>query len=236
MRLALNVLLHLIQGVIMTDQAAALGFSSLVSAALSRKRAHCREIKAHIAQYRYVVFYGCGTAQQDILKAWERYIGHKIDFCGDTNSAKWGKTFCGVTCLSLDELRAIKDECAIFITVTDFRPILNDLKKMNFNSIQTLSKQNLKSSYLLSNINNENIEIKLRNIYYSMKTKPSWEAYNATLCHALDDPDHEGLLLDILEDNRRLPQEIMELFENRRFEELACSRRIDTGSAATFPS
>ncbi len=94
-----------------------------ISALVKQNRNYKQEIKNLIKQYEYVVFYGCGAILHSIVDTWDKHIGRKIDYVCDSDSEKWGKKFCGFECISPQQLMKIKDKCAVFVTIGEFKPV-----------------------------------------------------------------------------------------------------------------
>jgi hypothetical protein len=116
----------------------------------SQQRNYRQEVKKLTERYPYVVFYGCGVFFQSIINNWKHYIGHKIDYCSDSDSRKWGKFFCGIKCISPEELMGIKNECSIFVTIGEFKQVYNYLMNSNFASVNLIYKYDLVSSDLVA--------------------------------------------------------------------------------------
>src|SRR3989338_8402639 len=90
---------------------------------LEKKRDYRREIKDLAGSRRYVAFYCCGAILNTIVETWNSQVGSNIDFCCDSDSGKWGQYFSGIRCVSPDELAALKENCTVFVTVGEFRPV-----------------------------------------------------------------------------------------------------------------
>ena len=62
------------------------------------------KLKEIVARHRYVVFYGCGVIFPSVLGCWREFLCKDVDFVCDASPEKWGKSFCGVKCISPDQL------------------------------------------------------------------------------------------------------------------------------------
>lgn len=184
---------------------------------LSRKRNYRQEIKDITARYIYVVFYGCGAVLMNgIVENWNEHVGRKIDYCCDSDSSKWGKYFFGIKCLSPSELLAIKEKCAIFVTVGDFKPVINFLKDSRFPSVNQLYKYDLISSVFLENFDHEEIISELGQTYDLLEDKQSQRVFDAIVNRVLGDGSNVDIMLDVCEGNQYFPPDIIKLSEHER--------------------
>lgn len=184
---------------------------------LANKRNYKQEIKALVSQYEYVAFYGCGVFFHSIIDNWNMHIGRRIDFCCDRNRAKWGKCFRGIKCISLKELMAIKDKCAVFVTVGDFKPVFSLLTESGFPSINQIYKYDLVSSGFLANHDHGEIVDKLCQTYEILSDKQSKKVFDAIVNRVLGSGENISIMANICENNQYFPVDIIKLSENESF-------------------
>ncbi len=144
-----------------------------LSGLLARERNYQQETKDIASQYEYVVFYGCGAILNSIVDTWNEFIGRRIDYCCDSDSAKWGKYFCGAKCLSPEELLAIKDKCSVFVTIGDFEPVFNFLTESGFPSVNQIYKYDLVAADFLRGNDHREIADKLCRTYKMLADEQS---------------------------------------------------------------
>ena len=183
---------------------------------LSQKRNYRQEVRELTERYPYVVFYGCGNIFGGIMEKWNAYVGRKIDYCCDSASDKWGKFFCGTKCLSPNELTAIKDKCAVFVTIGDFRPVYNFLKENGFPSVNHLYKYDLVASELLARHDQEEFVDKLCETYELLGDRQSKKVFDAIINRVLGDGSNIDVMLDVCEKNQYFPPDIIKLSEHER--------------------
>lgn len=216
----------------MMHQASTLDSGGSVSTLLSKKRGYHKELKTLAERHRYVVIYGCGAIQRSILQAWNRYVGREIDFCCDTASAKWGRLFCNVRCLSPLELKAIQDECIIFITIEDGEFLCRQLAGDGFSEVHCLSLAGLRVSGLLSRHENEELLLKLSDLRDTLKTNLDREAFDTILVQQLSGGNDCDFLFDLCTVQPSPSLGLVELFENLHLEQWTLSRRIGMDQSA----
>jgi len=124
--------------------------SSHIAALLAQRQNYMEKIKALAGEYRYVVFYGCGAILVSIVDTWNEYVGRPIDFCCDTDPAKWGKTFAWTPCISPEELLAMRHQSAVFVTIGEFGPVYDFLKRSGVASVNLIYKYDLMTSEFLA--------------------------------------------------------------------------------------
>jgi len=183
---------------------------------LSRKRNYREEVKELTRQYPLVVFYGCGAILNSIVESWNEYVGIKIDFCCDSDSSKWGSFFCGAKCLSPKELIAIKEECVVFVTIGNFKPVYNFLKERGFPSVNQLYKYDLVASEFLSCHDQEEVLSKLCETYQLLGDQKSQKVFDAIVTRVLGDGSNIDIMLDVFEENQYFPPDIIKLTDHER--------------------
>lgn len=183
---------------------------------LSRKRNYREEVSNLTRQYPLVVFYGCGAILNSIVESWNEYVGRKIDFCCDSDSNKWGKFFCGAKCLSPKELIAIKDECVVFVTIGNFKPVYNFLKESGFPSVNQLYKYDLVASEFLVSHDQEEVLLKLCETYQMLGDQKSQKVFDAIVTRVLGDGSNIDIMLDVFDENQYFPPDIIKLTDHER--------------------
>jgi len=184
---------------------------------ISRKRNYRQEVKDLVGRYEFVVFYGCGAILNSIVETWDAYVGRKIDFCCDSNSAKWGQYFCGAKCLSPKELIARKDKCAVFITIGDFEPVFKFLVENGFPSVNQIYKYDLIASEYLANHSSREIVDKLCQTYEILSDDQSKKVFNAIISRVLGDGKSTEVMVDVFEKHQYFPADIIQLSEHESF-------------------
>lgn len=189
---------------------------SHVARLLANKRDYCKEVKMLTAQYKYVVFYGCGAILNSIVESWDEYVGRKIDYCCDSDRSKWGKIFCGAKCLSPDELMRIKSDSIVFVTIGDFKPVYNYLIESGFPSVNLLYKYDLVASNYLTTHRHEDILDRLCETYQLLGDQQSRNVFDAIVTRTLGDGSNIDIMLNVNEKNQYFPPDIVHLSENER--------------------
>lgn len=195
---------------------ASLGMRSYISQLLAKKRNYRHEVKVLTESYPYVVFYGCGAILSSIVATWNEHVGRKIDYCCDSDMSKWGKVFCGARCLSPNELIAIKDKCAVFVTIGDFKPVFNFLKDHGFPSVNQIYKYDLLASDVLTNHDQEDLISKLCKTYELLGDLQSQKVFNAIVLRVLGDGSNIDVMLDVSDKNQYFPPDLIQLSNNER--------------------
>ncbi len=187
-----------------------------ISKLLAQKRNYRQEVQELTARYPYVVFYGCGAILNSIVESWDEHVGRKIDYCCDSDSSKWGKFFCGAKCLSPSELVAIKDKCAVFVTIGDFKPVYNFLIEKGFPSVNQLYKYDLVASEFLACCDEGYVLDKLCETYELLGDHQSRRVFDAIVTRVLGDGNDIDVMLDVYEKNQYFPPELIHLSEHER--------------------
>lgn len=187
-----------------------------LSGMLARRRNYQSEIKHRVSQHPYVVFYGCGAILNSIVETWEALVGRKIDFCCDSDSAKWGQTFCGTTCLSPSQLQEIKDDCTVFVTIGDFKPVYNLLKEWGFPSVHQLFKYDLAASEFLAAQDAAALVDRLCVTYAMLGDEQSRRVFEAIVNRVLGDGSDIDVMLDVCEKDQYFPPHLIKLSSHER--------------------
>ncbi len=184
---------------------------------LANRRDYRQELKDVANRYRYVVFYGCGMILSGIVDQWHRHVGRRIDYCCDSDPNKWGKTYFGVECISPGELMAIKDECAVFVTVGDFGPVCRFLRESGVPSVNLLFKYDLPAAAFLAPLDEGDVLTRLCDAYRLLGDRQSERVFEAIVTRVLGDGSNAEIMLDVCEGDQYFPAGIVELTEHETF-------------------
>jgi FkbM family methyltransferase len=183
---------------------------------LAKKRDYRQEVKDLVSQYKFVVFYGCGAIFHGIASSWEKHIGVKIDFCCDSDSTKWGKMFRGIQCISPVELKNMKNECAVYVTIGDFQPIFRMLTDNGFPAVNVVSKNALDIASYITSCQQDEISSNLFRAYEMLSDDQSRKVFSAVVHHVLDAESNPNTMLNVCEADQYFPYDVMELSQHER--------------------
>jgi FkbM family methyltransferase len=186
---------------------------------LAARRNYRAEVLEMTASHRYVAFYGCGAILGSIIETWQELVGRKIDFCCDSNPAKWQKTFYGVPCISPAELEKYKDELAVFVTVGDYEPVLKYLAEREFPCVNLIYKYDLVSSDYLSRQDLDEVAAKLEQVRAMLADERSVEVFDAILDRLLFAGGPSDLMARVYEGNQYFPPDLIHLTKDESFVE-----------------
>jgi FkbM family methyltransferase len=151
------------------------------------------EIRRIAAEYPLVAFYGCGAILDSIVDTWNEQVGRRIDLCCDSDPEKWGREFAGgIPCISPQELWEVRDRCAVFVTIGQFREVFDALKSRGFPSVNLLFKYDLIASEYLANQHDSDVAANLARVRGLLADDRSREVFDKILLRALgewNDPD-----------------------------------------------
>lgn len=184
---------------------------------LAARKSYREEIQALTRSYRYVVFYGCGAIFSSIVDTWMEYVGRRIDYCCDSDPAKWGQTFCGVKCLSPQELLEIKSDCAIFVTVGKFRPVFDFLRGEGCPSVNLIYKYDLVGASYLDEQDDEFVADRLRHARSLFADERSLQVFDTILRRALAADKDIELMPSICDPNQYFNKDVMALAEDESY-------------------
>jgi FkbM family methyltransferase len=176
-----------------------------------------QEVRRLVQHHSYVVFYGCGAILNSIVETWIEHIGWPIDYCCDSDSEKWGKLFCGARCLSPDELLKIKDQCAVFVTIGQFRPVVDFLIANGFSTVNLIYKYDLVTSDFLDKHDPGEIADKLRQARQLFCDQKSLNVFDSILQRALGGGKDVDLMVNICEKDQYFPADIIRLSDHECF-------------------
>jgi FkbM family methyltransferase len=184
---------------------------------LAKLRNYQQEIRMLTNQYKYIAFYGCGEIFNTMIGTWDMYIGRRIDYCCDSNSAKWGQYFHGIKCISLEELMAIKDKCAVFVMLGDFKPVFKLLYESGFTSVSQIYKYDLVASSFLSKCDHSEIAAKLCQTYEILADEQSMKVFDAIINRVLGSGENADIMANVCEENQYFPADIVKLSNHECF-------------------
>jgi FkbM family methyltransferase len=184
---------------------------------LSKRRDYRREVEKIVAEREFVVFYGCGAILNSIVETWLDRIGRKIDFLCDSDPGKWGLEFSGVKCVSPAELFAMKERCSVFVTVGDFRPVFDFLKKNEVPCVKQIYKYDLDAAAFLASCDVEATAAKMLEVRSFLADAKSREVFDAIAGRVLDPSAGIDVMLKTNEANQYFPPGVMELSPDERF-------------------
>lgn len=184
---------------------------------LAKRRNYQQEIRKLTAQYEYVVFYGCGSMFHSVIDTWNTYICRKIDYCCDSDSVKWGNLFDGIKCISPQDLLAIKDRCAVFVTMDEFKQVFCSLKKSGFPSVNTLYLFDIMASDLLANHDHSVLAANLSKTYGFLSDKQSIRVFEAIINRVLGSGENADIMSNVCEKNQYFPSDVFKLSDHESF-------------------
>ncbi|MCC6296820.1 MAG: FkbM family methyltransferase [Pseudomonadales bacterium] len=185
-----------------------------IAALLAQSRDYRQEVKELTRQYQYVVFYGCGTILSNIVATWNARIGRRIDYCCDSDSGKWGKVFCGARCISPDELTAIKDKCAVFVTIGEFGPVYDFLLGRGFPSVNLIYKYDLDAAAFLAHHSTNEITTNLCATHALLADAKSRFVFDAIVSRVLSREKSVRIMSDVCERHQYFPPDIITLSDH----------------------
>jgi len=215
----------------MNNATSALQVRNHIIELLAKKRNYQQEIKDLASQYEYVVFYGCGMILNSIIDTWNQYIGRKIDFCCDRDSEKWGKSFRGIKCISPQELTAIKDRCAVFVTIGKFRAAYDFLQGIGIASVNQIFKYDIVAAELLHKIQPAELAEHLSQTCNVLSDAQSVKVFEAIVNRIFDCKSGLDVMADVCEKNQYFPTDIIKLSDH---ESLVDGGAFDGDTIADF--
>lgn len=178
---------------------------------LAKRRDYQQEIIDLTRKYQYVVFYGCGLILPSIIDAWNQYIGRKIDYCCDRDEAKWGKYFRGVKCISPQELMAIKDRCAVFVTIGKFKPAFDFLKESSVASVNQIYKYDLITAEFLKKNQPSNLADRLTATWDILSDARSVKVFESIVNRIFDRESDICIMADVCDKHQYFPPDVIKL-------------------------
>ena len=172
---------------------------------LAKRRDYQQEIKDIVCKYEYVVFYGCGTMLPSIVDTWNQYIGRKIDYTCDSNSEKWGQLFCGIKCISPQELLSIKERCAVFVSIGDYKPVFHFLTERGFPSVNFFHMYDIIAHSFLSKVTQDELVDNLCKIYGFLADQRSVKVFDSIINRVFNREADAEIMSCVCEKNQYFP-------------------------------
>ena len=188
-----------------------------IAALLAQRPNYLAKIKSLAGGHRYVVFYGCGAILASIVDTWNELVARPIDFCCDTDPAKWGKTFAGIPCISPEELLSMRSECAVFVTIGQFGPVFDFLTRSGVASVNLIYKYDLVTSEFLASRDEREIAAHLATARGLLADDRSREVFDAILERVLGGGGDPTIMRDVCEPDQYFPADIVHLTDHERF-------------------
>lgn len=185
-----------------------------IATLLAKKQDYRQEVRNRVEQYKYVVFYGCGNIFHGIAASWNRHAGRRADFCCDSDSGKWGKEFSGLKCISPDELAKIKNECAVYVTIGEFAPVLRLLLGKGFPFVDVVSKNALDIAAFIASEPQEEIISVLCKTYGLLADKKSRDIFEAIVQRVIDAGSRPDIMAEVCEKGQYFPADVLQLSEH----------------------
>ena len=184
---------------------------------LASRRNYRKEVQELVRQRPVVVFYGCGEVCAAVLDTWNACIGRPIDYCCDRDSTKWGKPFCGILCISPQELLAMKDRCSVFVTLGNFQPVFDFFAANRFTSVNQIFKYDLVAADFLDTCDHHEITDKLCQTYDMLGDDQSRMVFTAIVQRVLDRENAFAIMAKVCQPDQYFPPDIINLTEHERF-------------------
>lgn len=191
--------------------------SGRIQRLLAARRNYREEVSATIAAHRFVVFYGCGAIYGGIVERWREFVDRKIDFCCDSDPAKWGHSFMGAPCIAPEELEKIKEEAVVFVTVGNFEPVLNALIAKGFPCVRLIYKYDLISSDFLSRQHLGEVAENLERVRTMLADQRSVQVFDAVLNRLLDGEAPPGVMARVCDGDQYFPPDLLTLTADESF-------------------
>lgn len=196
-------------------------FKQWIDITISNRKDYIQSILNLIDSHKYTVFYGCGTIFEAVYKLWNKYIGRNIHFCCDKAPDKWGRVFCGIPCISPDQLFKMGSECTVFITANDTTSISQYLKDNNVTSVNVIYKLNFRyDNYFKSNrfIDNKKQMISnLEKTYNILADKKSKAIFKAILKRIFNYINNQFVMAVFAETDQYFSSEIIKMTDHEHF-------------------
>ncbi|MEI6036486.1 MAG: FkbM family methyltransferase [Planctomycetota bacterium] len=180
---------------------------------------------------KYVVFYGCGAILNSIIETWMQFVGRRIDFCCDSDPAKWGIMFSGAKCLSPQELLALKNECVVFVTIGNFRPVVDQLIAAGFPAVHLIYKYDLINSDFLDRQDSKSVADNLSLARMLLGDDKSRRVFDAIVERVVGGGRDWQLMADICEADQYFPRDIVTLTDREQFVDIGA---FDGDTVADF--
>jgi len=202
----------------MNDTTASYGASvrERVGALLAERRDYRQELVERTRPYRFVVLYGCGSIFREIVSSWNAHVQRPIDFCCDSDSAKWGQDFCGLACISTDELTSLAGQCAVFVTIGDFQPVATMLQSRGAPFVDVIHKNALDIADFLSVTPAEEIVARLGSVAELLSDAQSRQVFDAIVTRVLAAGGDVNVMADVCQGDQYFPRDVIALSDRER--------------------
>jgi FkbM family methyltransferase len=191
--------------------------SEKFAAALAARVHYRDEILDLVRSHRYVVFFGCGNVFKGVAETWIQAIGKRLDFCCDSNPANWGQTFCGARCLSPQELLELKNDCVVFVTIGNFRPVVDQLMAAGFQAVHLIYKYDLVNSDFLDRQDLAAVARNLSRARLLLGDDKSLRVFDAIVQRVVGGGRDPQLMAAICEGDQYFPSDIVTLTDREQF-------------------
>jgi len=184
---------------------------------LAHRQDYQQAIRTLGQKHEFVVFYGCGAILKSIIETWDACVGRKIDFCCDSDPAKWGQLYCGIRCIAPQELQALRNRCTVFVTVGDFKPVVDFLIDRGFPSVHLIYKYDLVAADFLNRQNPDGIVADLCACHERLADQASREVFAAIVERVLGDGNDVEVMARVCRPDQYFPRDIVTLGEHECF-------------------
>jgi FkbM family methyltransferase len=188
-----------------------------IAALLATRRNYLEDVRRLVEEHPYVVFYGCGAILNSIVQTWNDYVDRRIDFCCDSDPQKWGKSFAGIPCISPEQLLMMRDKCAVFVTIGDFEPVYESLRRSGVASVNLIYKYDLVASEFLAAHDDQEIAANLGAARRLLADARSRDVFDAILDRVLGDRSDPRVMMRVCEPDQYFPADIIELTDHESF-------------------
>lgn len=173
-------------------------------------------LKKKFSKYNHICIFGMGNLGQGTMIALEKE-GIKIDFFCDNDSKKIGTKFKNIKCISLEELKKIKNETIIIIAARFYKEIYNQLKIEGFENLERVFSNKFEVDNYFSENNNKYIRDKIMELLDILEDQESKRVISRIIEEWFNHEYRYGQLDDIFLDNQYFYKDIVKLSENEFF-------------------
>jgi FkbM family methyltransferase len=190
----------------------------LMARVVALRRNYQKEVKRLVDERPFLVFYGCGEVLRRLVpQAWDRYVGREIDFCCDSDPERWGRTYAGLRCISPEDLLAIGDRCTVFVTIGQFKPVLDWLAGTEVASANVIYKYDLASAEFLASQSDRDILDGLLSARRLLADRRSEQVFDAIVARGFGASDDPCVMMDVCEPDQYFPADIVQLTDHEAF-------------------
>lgn len=194
------------------------GVTAEIERQLAARGDYREKVRRTVASYPLVAFYGCGAILDSIVETWDEQVGRRIDLCCDSDPSKWGREFAGgIRCVSPDELRSIKERCAVFVTIGQFREVFDALVEAGFPSVNLIFKYDLVAAEFLDSRDDAETAAELAAARSLLADDRSREVFDAILRRVLGEWNDPGLMPSVCDPDQYFPSDLVSLGADEAF-------------------